>query len=148
MVVLTILIGLPLVGVKQNSDAFIITLIIFLIIDIIPSLLIYFQYFLHEYSYEIEINTTSDTINIKSKKKSVNYKISEIENLTYYRSYGKGSGWNSFGEYRYFRIEFINHDKLYITCFMIPNIENTLPELLNKSYAKKFKILSFLPFNK
>ena len=76
--------------------------------------------------------------------KPLNYSFSEIESLQYYRSWGKGSGWHSFGEYRYYKIIFKDKREIVITCLMINDIENTLEMLLRMKAERHAKVVCLI----
>ena len=82
--------------------------IILFFIDTLPTLILHLQYYLYNRCALLTVNSEIRILNYKTPKREINFSFDEIINLDYYRCYGKGSGWHSFGMYRYYKIEFIN----------------------------------------
>jgi hypothetical protein len=124
-----------------NSIGFLIVAIFFFLIDTLPSLIVFIQYWLTNKNAVLTIDTSKKELQYNSLTKNLKYTFEEIDKLQYYRTYGKGSGWNSFGMYRYYKIIFKDQTVLFITCLMMNNIENTLEILLHKTADKNFKLI-------
>jgi hypothetical protein len=126
------------------SKGFIYVFIILFLTDTLPTLIIYFQYWLKNKGQILNINTENREIEYKAPEKTLNYSFSDIASLSYFRSYGKGSGWHSFSQFRYYEINLKDENKITITCLMINDIESTLENLLRTKAAEQVRIACFI----
>jgi hypothetical protein len=133
-----------LLEISLNSDAFIITICIFFVIDALPTLIAHFQYWMKNKGNEVIIDTQEKLIDFKSKKGEISYSFDQIKSVHYYCSYAFGSGWHSFGQYRYYKIIFEDGNQIFITCLMVNSIEKVIPMLLRINEEKHLKVVAFL----
>jgi hypothetical protein len=136
-----ILLNLYLLKLNFHNSAFILIAIFFLFIDTLPTIAVHIQYYIINRKSLLILNTTAKELTFKTDTSQTNYSFDEINTIKYYRSYGKGSGWHSFGEYRYYKIVFTDKKEIIITCLMVNDIQQTLDSLLNKTAEKHFKLL-------
>jgi hypothetical protein len=129
---------------KFDSSAFLFVFVFFFLIDILPTIIVHTQYWLKNYKAILTINTGSKGLKYETPTKQLNYSFDDIESLQYYRSWGKGSGWHSFGEYRYYKIIFKDKTEIVITCLMINDIENTLEMLLRMKAERHAKVVCLI----
>jgi hypothetical protein len=127
-----------------GHEALVLTLLIFFLIDAFPTIMVHLDYFIQNRRSLLELNTERRELTYSSPKKKLQYSFDDIMELHYFRSYGKNTGWYSFGEYRFYKIVFNDQNKIIVTCLMINNIENTLESLLQINARKHFKIVCFL----
>jgi|SRR5450432_334708 len=116
----------------------------YFVIDVLPTLILHIQYYLKNRNTLMEVDTNSRKFEITTSQKTFEYSFDDIISLEYFRSYGKGTGWNSFGMYRYYKIATSDGARFFITCLMINDIENTLENLLHIKAEKHFKFINFL----
>jgi hypothetical protein len=116
----------------------------YFIIDVLPTLILHIQYYLKNRNLKMEVDTNSRKFEIVTSSKTFDYSFDDIISLDYFRPYGKGSGWNSFGMYRYYKIVVKDGAEYFITCLMINDIENTLENLLRIKAEKHFKFINLL----
>jgi hypothetical protein len=126
---------------KFSFNVLIIIYAIFFFIDMLPTIIIHVQYWIKNHGAVLTINTETKELFYKKHAKQVKYSFTDIDLLQYYRNLGKGSGWNSFGQYRYYKITFNDKKQIVITCLMINNIENTLEMLLQIKAERHSKLL-------
>ncbi len=117
---------------------------VFLLIDTLPTLIVHTQYWLKNHGSTFIIDTQTKELMYGMPKKQVSYSFNDISLLQYFRSLGKGSGWHSFGEYRYYKIIFKDKTEIVITCLMINDIENTLEMLLRMKAERHAKVLCLI----
>lgn len=110
--------------------------------NILPTLFLHIQYYLRNKGAELIINCELATLSYTKSNTSLLYHFNEIKRLERVASYGKGTGWYSFSEYRYCKIILDDDSTIVITCLMVNKIEDTLMKLLNKDLEKKFKFLA------
>lgn len=115
-----------------------------LVIDIIPTMIVHIQYWLKNRKAVLVINTAAKELIYQTPSEQLKYSFSDITLLQYYWNFGKGSGWNSFGMYRYYKIFLKDGTTIVITCLMINDIENTLETLLRMESEKHGNILCLL----
>ena len=117
----------------------------FFLIDSLPTIIVHIQYLLKNRKSLLILNTETKELIFESQgKEKLAYSFNDIISLDYYRSYGKGSGWHAFGQYRYYKITFKDKTVIFITCLMINNIENTLEMLLRMQANKHARLVCFL----
>ena len=127
------------------SIGFIIIFPIIFLIDSLPAIIMHIQYLLKNRKSVLILNTESKELIFESQgKEKLAYSFNDIISLDYYRSYGKGSGWHAFGQYRYYKITFIDKKEIIITCLMINDIENTIEMLLRMGATKHVRLVCFL----
>ncbi len=111
------------------------------IIDTIPAIILQVQYWRINHDILLIIDTAAKELSYETSSQIFKHSFNDIVSLQYYRSYGKGSGWNSFGMYRYYKIIFTDKTEINITCLMVNDIENTIENLLRIKAEKHFKLL-------
>lgn len=143
MIVLYIglIIGGYLLAFRFDRLAVVITFLFFFFIDTLPTIIVHVQYWIKNHDAVLILDTGTKELSYESKKQHLKYSFSYICSLQYYRPYGKGSGWHSFGQYRYYKIIFNDKTELNITCLMINDIENTIEMLLRMKAEKHFKLV-------
>ena len=114
------------------------------LIDTLPTFILHTQYWIKNHGAILTVNTETKELMYETKSEVLRYSFDNIISLQYYRNLGKGSGWNSFGEYRYYKIIFNDNKEAFITCLMINDIENTLEMLLKMQAEKHSKLLCLL----
>jgi hypothetical protein len=127
-----------------TDKVFLIVLVLFLLFDILPAIALHIQYLIKNFGAILTIDTGKRQLIYKTNKATFTYSFDDIKSLKYYRMYGKGSGWQSFGMYRYYKIIFTDNNELNITCLMISQIENTLEVLLRIEPEKHFRLLNLI----
>lgn len=105
-------------------------------IDTLPTIIVHTQYWIKNKGAILTLNTETKELVYETPVQKLCYSFNDIISLKYYRNLGKGSGWNSFGQYRFYKIIFTDKIEIVITCQMINDIENTL-ELLLRIEAEK-----------
>ncbi|MEO6837729.1 MAG: hypothetical protein ABI261_03355 [Ginsengibacter sp.] len=131
---------------KNNLDnkAYISVFLFFLVIDILPTIIIHIQYWIKNHGIIFIINTETKKLQYEGLYKIIEFSFDDISSLQYYPSLGKGSGWHSFGEYRYYKIIFKDKTEIVITCLMVNDIEDTLEMLLHLKAERHSKVLSLI----
>jgi hypothetical protein len=133
--------------VSLTSVAFISVFTFFFLIDTLPTIILHVQYWLENRDAVLILDTELKELVYETYTKKLRYLFTDIASLQYYRNLGKGSGWHSFGQYRYYKIVFNDGKEIFITCLMINNIENTLETLLRIKAEKHSKLLCLLQRN-
>lgn len=113
----------------------------FLIIDILPTLVLHFQYFSENYNSILEIDKKSQLIKYSSYKQTILLPIGDIKRLIYINNYGSGTGFYSFAGYNFFKIIFKDGTMINITCLMMKNIKDILPSLLGIELERQTQFL-------
>lgn len=124
-------------GVSLPTYLFLFVFAFQLIKDIIPTLIVHFQYLYKNWGAVFIIDTQNQTVSYKSPVLDIKKRISEITKLQRFSSYGSGSGWYSFGYYRYYKITFNDGNKVIITCLMMNKMEKTFNDLINIELEKE-----------
>ena len=114
------------------------------VFDIIPTIIIHFQYLFHDWKSLLIINSLNNSFEYKSSSKQIQCLLSDILYLEHYASYGGGTGFYSFAEYRYTKIVLKDNVEIIVTCTMINNIKNVLPILLNLNPEKRLRVIAFI----
>lgn len=125
-------------------NVFIIVYSIYFLLDLLPTIIVHTQYWIRNHKAFLKINTETKELFYEKNFSHVNYSFADINLLKYYRNLGKGSGWNSFSQYRYYKIVFNDKKEIVITCLMINSIENTLEMLLRIQAEKHSKFLCLI----
>jgi hypothetical protein len=112
--------------------------------DTLPSIIVYVQYWIKNHGAVLILNTDSRELIYEKGGRQAKYFFTDITSLQYFRNLGKGSGWNAFGQYRYYKIIFNDKNEIYITCLMINDIENTLERLLRITAERHAKLLCLI----
>ncbi|HEY1019046.1 MAG TPA: hypothetical protein VGE25_08620 [Sediminibacterium sp.] len=130
--------------IELTNKAFLITISVFFLIDALPTLIVHLQYWLKNRGCELIIDTQSKTISFEEPNRKKVYSFDQIKSLHYYNSYASGTGWHSFGQYRFYKIAFNDETEIFVTCLMVNSIEKTIPMLLRIDGEKHLKIVAFL----
>jgi len=117
---------------------------VFFIIDILPTLILHIQYLIANYHAILEIDTSQKILIYSSPKKNVTYPFQKIKSLIYFNNYGNNTGFYSFAEYKFFRIIFNDGNFINVTCLMMKNIKNELPQLLNIQSERNTQFLALI----
>lgn len=113
-----------------------------LVTDILPALIVHIQYLMKK--GVLSIDRSSKMISYQSAEKNLKYTFEDIISVEHIASYGGGSWWYSFGDYRYFKIIFKKGGELIITCLMVDDFKSTLEGLLHVQAKKKLRIIAFV----
>ncbi|HEU5052664.1 MAG TPA: hypothetical protein VFT78_06105 [Hanamia sp.] len=116
----------------------------FFFIDILPTIILHLQYLIKNWRATFFIFTEAKHLEYRKGCTVLSYSFEDIDSLQYFYNLGKGSGWNSFGEYRFYKIIFKDKTEMVITCLMINDIEHTLEMLLGMKAEKRASILNLL----
>lgn len=127
-----------------DNESYNIIFVFFFLIDILPTIIVHTQYWLKNHKGIFTVNTETKQLEYKTPAKQLNYSFDDIVSLQYYRNLGKGSGWHSFGQYRYYKIIFKDKTEIVITCLMINDIENTMEVLLRIKAETHAKLLCLI----
>jgi hypothetical protein len=127
-----------------NSSAFIIIGIVIFLLDTLPASVLFIQYRIKNDKAVLTINTQTKELLYQTPSTQIKHPFSNIIALQYYHNLGKGTGWYSFGEYRYYKIIFNDKKEIIITCLMINDIENTLEILLKVKAEQHAKWLCLI----
>jgi hypothetical protein len=130
--------------INIEDNAFIIGFTFYFFINILPTIIVHTQYWLKNHKAIFTVNTQNKELSYELPEKELKYSFADITCLEYYWNFGKGSGWHSFGEYRYYKIIFKDKTEIVITCLMINDIENTLEMLLRMKAEKHGKVLCLI----
>jgi hypothetical protein len=131
--------------ISINDNAFIMGFTIYFFINILPTIIVHTQYWLKNHKAIFTINIENKELLYEMPEKHLRHSFADIASLEYYWNFGKGSGWHSFGEYRYYKILFKDKTEIVITCLMINDIENTLemlPPATLRMVPKNCRLLS------
>jgi hypothetical protein len=108
-------------------------LIGFLGLELLPTILIYIQYYIFSQGMEIGVNNSDRTINIRYDGNQRNIAFSEVKfiEVRFVPSLysGRKRGMNVWEIYHYAVIETMNGERFVITCLLINKIENTFKDL-------------------
>jgi hypothetical protein len=127
-----------------NNPALLWTLILYFLIDMLPTMILHIQYYLKNRHATFIMDSEQKRFSYEAPNSKLNYTFDDIASLEYYRPYGIGSGWNSFGQYRYYKIMLKDKTEVFITCLMVNDIENTLENLFHKKAIKHFKFINLV----
>lgn len=143
--VLVILLGLKFLFGSIYANSFFWFIYVFLFFfSVVPTLFLHIQYYFRNRGAVLIINSDSETLSFVQANILLQHALSEIKNIEGVASYGKGTGWYSFGEYRYCKINFTDNTNIIITCLMVNDIENVLKRLLKKDIDKRFRFLAII----
>jgi hypothetical protein len=126
----------------------IIFLSILVLFNILPVLVLHAQYLIKGSRYVV-IDLANGTLELKNRRGIRKYSFRQIASIDYYATHGhisrKGSSlWYTFDPYRFYKIILSDAQVIYITCLTIPNIENTLEQLLDIKAEWNFRALPLL----
>lgn len=130
--------------IELTSSAFLITISVFFLIDAAPTLIVHLQYWLKNKGCQLIIDTQSRIIHFERANNKNIYTFDQIKSLHYYHSYASGTGWHSFGQYRFYKLVFSDETEMIVTSLMMNNIEKIIPMLLRCNEEKHLKVVSFL----
>jgi len=117
---------------------------ILLIISIIPTIIVHLQYLRQNFGLTLAIDFDKKYLEFDKKGKKSKYSFLDISKLIRTSSYGRGTGWYSFAEYRYYKIIFKNNAEFIVTCLLVNNIEKNLIAKLDHEEENKLKIVAFV----
>jgi hypothetical protein len=113
------------------------------VLDLIPAIIVHVQYLYSNWNTFLKIDRTNKTLNLTNGKSTLLKTFEEVDHLTLYSSYGRNTGWYSFGQYRFCKIILKDGAEITVTCLMNKNLED-LEEYLNILFEKKYSIVAFL----
>lgn len=131
-------------GFEFSSSFYAYILFFIILFDIFPTILVHIQYLLKNRSVILAIDKDVRELTYNSPLRVLKYSFDDIHTVQHFASYGGGAGVYSFGEYRYFKIIFKDNVEVIITCLMINNIKNILPNLLGVEVDKKLRVVAFI----
>jgi len=115
----------------------------FFLLDILPTLLVHFQYWLANRNALLMIDRKNQKISYSTPQQRLRYGFDEITSFKHFASYG-GGAWYSFSEYRYFKITFVDNSEIIVTCLMMKDIKDVFELLLSRKAEKKLSIVAFI----
>lgn len=130
-------------GWNFNTMVFGAPLLTAFVIDFGPAIALNIEYSIKTRGLIIEIDEELKTISYSWHKTKRTFSFEDIISLEYYSSYGRGSGWYSFENYRYYKITFKDQTQIPITSLMMNKIQKRVEPLLG---MKAEKNPTFLPF--
>jgi hypothetical protein len=139
-----LLIGTYLLNVDIRSLGMTAVVILFSIIDTLPALIVFIQYWLKNRRSVLTIDTDKRNLLYETPAQQFAYSFDDISNLDYYRALGKGSGMHAFGEFRYYRLTFKDKTEIIVTCIMIGHIEYIFESLLGIKAERHAELVCFL----
>ena len=113
-----------------------------LVVSIIPTIFLHCQYLIKNSGLTLTIDTVEKTIEYNNRGVILKKSFREISKLIRTSSYGRGTGWYSFAEYRYYTLVFDDNSEYLLTCLLIPNIEKNLRDKLPLEEEKQLKLLA------
>jgi hypothetical protein len=133
-----------------NSGSLILILLILfcLVTSILPTILVHVQYLSRNYNSEFLIDQLQQKCVYKENGSQFVFSFSDIEDLEHHASFGGGSYWYSFGEYRYYKITLKDKENFYITSLMHPKLKWDFERILDRQAEKKLSLIAFLPIRK
>jgi len=130
-------------GWNFNSMVFWVPFLIAFVMDFWPAIALNIEYSIKTWGLNIEIDEDLKQISYKWHNTKRTFSFNDIASLEYYTSFGRGTGWYSFENYRYYRIVFRDQTELPITCLMMNKIQEKVEPLLG---IKAEKNHTFFPF--
>jgi len=115
-----------------------------LLVSIIPTMFVHCQYLIKNSGLTITIDTVDKSIEYSNRGVIVKKSFEDISKLVRTSSYGRGTGWYSFAEYRYYTLVYDDNSEHILTCLLIPNIENNLRDKLPIEEEKELKVLALI----
>lgn len=144
LIVVNTAIIIGLVYLDTQGNLLLGMLILTFILSVLPVIIVHTQYYIANRGASLIIDTDKKILMYSSKIKQYEYSFDDIQFLYHYVSYGGGSGWYTFDEYRFFKIVFNDNKEIIITCLMMNDIKHTLEKLLGKVAEKKPSIIAFI----
>ena len=126
-------------------NGFIFLYVFLFLFEVFPTFFLHIQYLIKNRGAVLNIYPELKRLSYAQSNIVFQHSFNEIKIIEAVASYGKGSGWYSFEEYRYCKIVFNDTSTIIVTCIMVNDIENTLERLLNRKVEKKFKFLAIIP---
>jgi len=114
------------------------------VVGIVPTVVVHVQYLLKNHGLNLKVNTDEKFLVFEHQGQEAKYSFSEISELIRTSSYGRGSWWYSFGEYRYYKLVFKNNTEYIITCLLVPQIEKDLVAKFGVEEEKDLKVVAFI----
>jgi hypothetical protein len=117
---------------------------IFFSVNILPAIVLHIQYFKKNKTTVLVIDSEKRSFSISNSETVNSYEFSDITRIKFFGSYGQGTGFYSFGEYKY--CEFILNDKyvFVITCLMVRDIDIKLRDEFGIEMEKKYRVFAFI----
>lgn len=116
----------------------------FLMVNLLPVLILHTQYLIENKEVELIIDKKDRRITYKKNGKFLEANFSDIVELSYCSSYGRGS-WYTFADYEFCKISFSNKTEIFVTCLLMKNVKNTLEDLLDTKADARLRFLALLP---
>ena len=114
------------------------------ITSILPTAIVHIQYLVKNSSLILTLDNDSKVFFVNSKGKVSRHSFSDISKLIKVSSFGQGTGWYTFSEYRFYRIIFKDNTELILTCLLINQIEKNFGAKINCNEEKKSKVLALI----
>ncbi|RYE58059.1 MAG: hypothetical protein EOP48_04425 [Sphingobacteriales bacterium] len=128
-------------GLRISHPAYIVLLSVYFILDVLPTLILHVQYLKDGRNKVMFINKDQETIIVQMGSIERRYRFMDIDQVEYHASFGGGSGWYSFGEYRFYKITFNDGYSINISCLMMKSIKYTFEPLLGIRAEPQLRIL-------
>lgn len=115
-----------------------------ILLDILPTILVHGQYFLKNRKLVVTLSNGEKDIIIEDGERKSQYSFYDIAKVITVSSYGGGTGYYSFAEYRFSKIVFKDSYNLVLTCLLIDDFEISLNDGTVIDKEKKYKIIAFI----
>ena len=121
-----------------------------LVLVVLPVLILHVQYLINDFNLVVTIFTDRSVIEFRRGKLIERFDFNQIQSLDYYATAGhiskKGvsTAFYSFDNYRFYRVEFKDKRKYYVTCLVMNDIEHQLEDLTGIKADWSFRALPLL----
>lgn len=115
-----------------------------ILIDVLPTVIVHGQYFLKNRKLEITFSSVEKDILINDDGKKLQYSFYDISKIVTVSSYGGGTGFYSFAEYRFSKIVFKDSYSLVLTCLLIDDFKISLSDGTPINEERKFKVVALI----
>ncbi len=133
-------------GFSLPTPIYLYAFLVLFVIDLLPAIILHIQYLAKNSKAELIIDKQTRIISYRSPSKSFIYSFDDVVALQCVASYGggKNTGYYSFGDYRFCKLNFNDDVEVVITCLMVNSIQTTLESLLGITAKKKLTIFAFI----
>lgn len=118
--------------------------IITMVVSVIPTLLLHFNYLIYNSKSSLTVDTSKKQTVFSKGSERIVFDFIEIDSIEYISSYGKGVTWYTFEAFRYCRIKLKNEREIFVTNLMMYRLEKEMKELFGRELIKKYKLLCFI----
>ena len=121
-------------------------ILFFFLLNVLPVLLLHFQYLSKNWKATLEIDTRKQLIRYTNHDETKIVSFHNISELKYFATHGhistKGSSlFYTFDPYRYYSIKSNDGTTIIVTCLMINDLENSLEPLIGIKAERKFRMV-------